>query len=530
MTAKLTKGGAKDRVRLGAGARTPILLPGVTSLTVAEDRFSRLRQMVTALVDSKKQSEAPRIIADAARVANNPKAFAGIERAVRDLCTREGALDKPMTMNELCHLYTSGELQRRYPRHVDVKGKTDETRELERRRLALLCKVIGNIPVADLTRDDCERAMLEVPATASSGWRRSHSQPLFHVLDIACLNMRLIEASPLPRRWADAPNAPAMTAILYPKEEAQLAACPDVDIDFRVMWGVQIREGLRPGGVALLRRDEVDLDSGTITHRHKTKSYRMWTLGADVVRVLRWWLDYRPDPEFVFPHVARGHLVKLAAWFREALVTAGVNRRALHAEATAGKRPIRAHDLRTSFVTVAFADGRPESWISARTGHTTAAQLARYKRVAESLEALDLGWFAPLDEVLGVGSGVGPICKSTGENPMSKTPACSLKGTEKRSRAAKSSLKPPSGVLSAPENRAQGGGGGLCGPAPEATVTALDEDSLTDLLALATKAKRWDLVAKVGAQLEDIERVRAATGSPKVASLDAARAKRERTK
>jgi integrase len=530
------KGGHRERVRLGEGKRDWVTIP-VTSLDTANDRFARLRLMVAALVESGKQAEAPGIVADAALVANNPKAFAGIERAVRDLCTTvQGALDKPMTMFELCHLYTSGELQRRYPRHVDKKGKLDATREWERRRLALLCnarnergRAFGDLAVATVTKADADRAMQALPDTASGTWRRAHSQPLSHVLDIACVHMGLIPGNPLPRGWTDSGNMPAMTAFLYPKEEAKLAGCPKVDIDDRVMWGVQVREGLRPGGVAgggvkALRWDEIDLEMGTISHKHKTKYHRMWPLDAAVVRVLTWWKKYRPDPEFVFPHVARTEWVDTARNFRDALLAADVDRAALHCERSSSRRPIRAHDLRTTFVTVSFADHRSEAWISARTGHTTATQLARYKRVAETLESLNLGWFAPLDEVLGVGHGVGSKVKITGEKATTQRTACSSNGTEKPSRDRKTPTKLPSEVLSGDGNVSQGGGGGT----RASTAPDLDEASLRVMLDLAVKDKQWAIVARLSGQLEEIERVKAATVSPGVASLDAARAKRGR--
>lgn len=535
MTATLTKAGAKDRLRLGAGARTPITLPGVTSLSVAEDRFNRLRQMVVALVESGKQSEAPRIIGDAARVANNPKAFAGIERAVRDLCTREGGLDKPMTMSELCHLYTSGELHRRHPRHVDKKGKADRTRECERRRLALLCQTIGAIPVADLTLDDAEKAMDQIPKGKSDGWLRQHAQPLYHLMKIAAYPMRLIKASPIPSEFVPAQGDSAATPILYPDEEKRLVTFHEWPLDERLMWGVQVREGFRPSGVAMLRWEDLDLERGSVTHQDKTEDSRLWFLGDDVTRVLRWLeLESREKGEpFVFPRYARDPELRtrVAARFREALLAAGITRVDLHRERTARRRPIRAHDLRTSFITVALASGKgDEQWVMARSGHTTSDMLARYKRVAKELAALKLSWFAPLDEVLRVGSGVGSNREFLGGSGTLETTPCSLKRSQKRPRDPKSGAKPPSSVLSCPEKRAQGGGGGLCESAPESTATALDEDSLTDLLALATKAKRWDLVALLGGQLEEIERVRAASVSPKVASLDAARAKRERGK
>jgi hypothetical protein len=62
--------------------------------------------------------------------------------------------------------------------------------------------------------------------------------------------------------------------------------------------------------------------------------------------------------------------------------------------------PLRAHDLRASFVTLALANGKTETWVTTRTGHTTSAMLNRYRRDAESIAELNLGWFAPLHDAV----------------------------------------------------------------------------------------------------------------------------------
>ena len=60
-----------------------------------------------------------------------------------------------------------------------------------------------------------------------------------------------------------------------------------------------------------------------------------------------------------------------------------------HAEA-------RVHDLRGTFVTQSLANGRTETWVMDRTGHTTSAMIGRYRRAARSASELGLGPLAPL--------------------------------------------------------------------------------------------------------------------------------------
>ncbi len=74
----------------------------------------------------------------------------------------------------------------------------------------------------------------------------------------------------------------------------------------------------------------------------------------------------------------------LAEVLRDDLLAAGVDRPELH-ETTAARRQMNVHDLRGVFVTTSMATGRTEAWIQRRTGHTTSAMLARYRRAAENL-------------------------------------------------------------------------------------------------------------------------------------------------
>ncbi|MBK6575783.1 MAG: hypothetical protein IPG17_06245 [Sandaracinaceae bacterium] len=90
---------------------------------------------------------------------------------------------------------------------------------------------------------------------------------------------------------------------------------------------------------------------------------------------------------------------QLAAQFRKHLNVAGVDRSTLF-ERTASRQPIRAHDLRATMITVSLANGRTETWVQDRTGHTSSVMINRYRRAARSLAELNLGPLLPLDEVI----------------------------------------------------------------------------------------------------------------------------------
>jgi hypothetical protein len=95
----------------------------------------------------------------------------------------------------------------------------------------------------------------------------------------------------------------------------------------------------------------------------------------------------------------------MAEVLRARLKQAKVERSELH-DATPERIALRVHYLRGSFVTVALANGRSESWVSDRTGHRSSQMLARYKRAARTAEELHLGDWTPLDVALGLAKGV----------------------------------------------------------------------------------------------------------------------------
>jgi integrase len=62
---------------------------------------------------------------------------------------------------------------------------------------------------------------------------------------------------------------------------------------------------------------------------------------------------------------------------------------------------LRAHDLRASFVTIALANGKTETWVADRTGHRSSQMIARYRRQARTAAELGLGAWTPLDAAIG---------------------------------------------------------------------------------------------------------------------------------
>jgi len=84
---------------------------------------------------------------------------------------------------------------------------------------------------------------------------------------------------------------------------------------------------------------------------------------------------------------------------REHLKVAGVTRPQLF-ETSDARVPLRAQDLRASFVTVNLALGKSEAWITDRTGHRSSQMIYTYKRAARTHADLGLGGFRPLQEAI----------------------------------------------------------------------------------------------------------------------------------
>ncbi|HTN89321.1 MAG TPA: DNA integration/recombination/inversion protein, partial [Sorangium sp.] len=61
---------------------------------------------------------------------------------------------------------------------------------------------------------------------------------------------------------------------------------------------------------------------------------------------------------------------------------------------------MRAHDTRSTFITVALANGRSEAWVADRTGHRSSIMIQRYRRAVRAFAELGLGELASLAEAI----------------------------------------------------------------------------------------------------------------------------------
>lgn len=107
------------------------------------------------------------------------------------------------------------------------------------------------------------------------------------------------------------------------------------------------------------------------------------------------------DGALVFPSSdgAAFEATRLSTLLRARLWEAQVRRPELHNKGENRGR-FRVHDLRGTFVTLSLANGKSETRVADRTGHTSSIMINRYRRAARTAFDLNLGNLVPLDEAL----------------------------------------------------------------------------------------------------------------------------------
>ncbi len=401
------------RVTIGVKKRTIRRLHDSLDEVTGDVRSRQIGELVTALRDAGHDSFVQKAIDDGA--AADEATFAKIVATVRGLCAghlRERPA-KPATgerFQTFAERWTKGELARTYPDHVKkLRSMSDNKARLE----AYVYPKIGDKPIDEVTLEHCLDVMAALPEKLSLATRRHVAQVIHRLFSLAVFPARLIKASPLPRGFLPRIGAPKAKGFIFPNEEAKTLGSTSTPIELRMLLGFLHREGCRKEEGATLEWGDnraadaagwIDLDHGRVyLDDHKTvdsSGARDWPLDPSVAIALKAWRKMRPKARFVFGSGdAAANVDRLAAQYRAALLAAGVDRRELHFS-TATRQRIVAHDTRGVFITISMASGRSESWIMDRTGHTTSAMLAKYRRRAEGLSEGSSVALTPLDQAV----------------------------------------------------------------------------------------------------------------------------------
>ncbi len=391
------KGGAYEsrgkfymRVTVGPQQRRSELLPWCTTLDAAQERANVIQGFVARLRVAGQLDFIEKVIqigakapdvATLADVASNVDALAG---NAFDRIEPPKGQGGPVTFRTFSERWTSGELARRYPDHIEEKASVqDDIERLEKH----VYPHVENVPVAAFTRADADRVMSKLSPALKRATRWQVAQVMNRVLNLAEFD-GIIEHSPLPRGWL--PKQPRSDSIakesLLPSEEAKLlrgrgaAGETVVPLEYRVLYAFMDREGMRKGEARGLARGDINTDKWIVSlDENKTDRPRSWVLAPDVARMLARWLKISPDAKATDPIFTGIQWEQLAAVYRSHCGAVGIDRARLY-QRKANKLQLRAHDMRAFFTTAAMFAGRDALWITDRTGHTSLGMLRTYER------------------------------------------------------------------------------------------------------------------------------------------------------
>lgn len=328
-------------------------------------------------------------------------------QAVDRLASGEAAppINAATTLQEFGQQWTEGKLHERWPDHVKKKKSAiDDAERLAR----YVYPLVGSVPLPEFSITHADLVMSSLPPKLSPASRRHVAQALARLIKLAAYPARIIHASPLPPGFLPPLGKRKAFSFLYPDEDRQLLGCTAIPLAARMHYGVLAREGMRRSEAASLTWGDVDLERGAVTlDENKTDDPRAWALDPGVTRALRAWRALRGNPaatKRIFVDEAGTPLSdegdgKACLRLRAHLKLAGVTRAELF-ERTKVRSPLRMHDMRATFITISLANGRTETWVADRTGHTSSVMINRYRRAARRAAELGLGELSPLDQAV----------------------------------------------------------------------------------------------------------------------------------
>jgi integrase len=379
------------RVRLGAVKRLDVVMAGVHTDEAADARAERIAAVANVLIAARRPHDVRRFAKDIGACATEAH-VAPFVRAVEMLVAQAVVPARDaVTFYQFATRWTSGQLHTDHPDHVAKKQSEGDVSILKNH----VRDVVGNIPLVAFTVEDADRVMRELGTELSRPYRRAVAQVVHRVLSLAVFPARIIKANPLPKGWLPRIGRPKAKSFLYPREEAALLAGKS-DVRIRMLVGFLTREGMRKNEAKALTWGDLDLEVGTVTlDKNKTDAPRSWALGKDVVRALVVWKK-RVGGVGPFTSIDVTHL---GEWLREELPKVGVTRAQLF-QNTEQRMHFRAHDTRSTFVSLSLAEDKSESWVMRRTAHRTSAMIARYAVAAANARELGLGPLVDLDKAI----------------------------------------------------------------------------------------------------------------------------------
>ncbi len=310
-----------------------------------------------------------------------------------------------VTFKDLGESWTSGKLAKRFPDHVpSKKSAKDDIGRLNKH----VYPVIGGRAISDFEGPqglELVEAVLEnLPDDLSTATRRHVGQVIGRLLTLAVYPCRLLRANPLPKNFIPKAKQTRAKSFMYSDEDAKLMACADVPLVDRLYYGLMDREGFRVSEALSLTWRDIDLEHGIVAlDKNKTDDPRSWTLDPGVAAALKIWRSITKGRATSLvlrgPDGSRPERIASARNLRAHLALAGVSRAQLF-EDSETRMPLRAHDLRATFVTISLANGKTETFVTDRTGHRSSQMVAQYRRIARTAAEAQMGPLKPLAEAI----------------------------------------------------------------------------------------------------------------------------------
>ncbi len=285
---------------------------------------------------------------------------------------------------------TLGEYAETWLEHRDLR---ETTRRIYRHALdRYILPALGRRPLEAVTPADVSRWASTV-RRQTGPTQAAHSYGLLRTIYNSAVREDLVPASPCRVQGAGQSPRASETVTLEPAELAALADAAEPSLRALVLlagWG-----GLRLGELLELRRNDLNLDAGTVTVRRQVQHLpgkppavgepktqagrRVVHLPTHVINALRDHLDEYAEPGrtgLVFPASRGGWRVP------------STTRRSFKVAATAVGRPdLRVHDLRHTAAVLAARTGATVAELQARLGHASPAAAMRYQHATSNRDA-----------------------------------------------------------------------------------------------------------------------------------------------
>jgi len=314
----------------------------------------------------------------------------------------EGKVYGDPTVRQVIGWWLSGEISKYHPKVVIQKRSAAIKRDME----LYVIPEVGDLLAKHIRVEHFNKVFTSPLAAhlAKSSrlltWRR-----FTQVMSLCEYPLRCVETR--PNSAAAKPSEDdRVNACLEPRDDEHLGGCQTIPVHDRVFFCFLAREGIRISEARAMRWSDIQCVNGVAfgtTYSCKTGKRLRWTLNEGVYSALmRYRERFRPgeaDSSLIFRTTFPA--TDEAVTYRRHLWHCGVTRAELFDHDPARQQfRVRGHDLRGLFITWALATGKPDSYIRARTEHSSTELIEGYRSRADIIIATEQLILVPMDELI----------------------------------------------------------------------------------------------------------------------------------